>query len=237
MDAIGHQWWWEFRYPEYGVVTANELHLPVGRPIDVRLRSADVIHSFWVPRFGGKRYNMPIRHGSGRGRGRRSTTSCIFTIEQPGEYSGQCAEFCGTSHALMRMQVVAEEQAEFEAWVAKMKDGRVGSRRRGRAGHPARRPGPARSLEAEGYQVFMRAGCAACHAINGTPAMGVLGPNLTRIGSRWSIGAGLMENTPENIARWIRNAPGLKPDAKMLTFPNLSDADMEALVAYLHSLD
>lgn len=238
VEAIGHQWWWEFRYPELGLTTANQLHLPVGRPVEVRLTSVDVIHNFWVPQLGGKRYNMPQpAKAPGEAEGKKYNV-LYFTVERPGEYYGQCAEFCGTSHAIMRMKVVAQAQADFDAWVARMKDGS----RSVPAGVPA--PGaqpvaqtqPA-SLEAEGYQVFMRAGCAACHAINGTPAMGVLGPNLTGIGSRWSIGAGLMDNTPENMARWIRNAPGLKPDAKMLTFPNLSDAEMEALVAYLYSLD
>lgn len=240
VEAVGHQWWWEFRYPELGVTTANQMHLPVDRPVEVRLSSADVIHNFWVPQLGGKRYNYPkpaMAPGEAEG---KNYNVLYFTVDTPGEYLGQCAEFCGTSHAIMRMKVVAQEPEEFDAWVAAMKDTSRGLPAGVPAGpgavQPVAQTEPA-SLEAEGYQVFMRAGCAACHAITGTPAMGVLGPNLTGLASRWSIGAGLMANTPENMARWIRNAPGLKPDAKMLTFPNLSDAEMDALVAYLYSLE
>ncbi len=229
VEAIGHQWWWEFRYPELGIATANELHVPVGQPIEVRLSSADVIHNWWVPRLGGKRYNIPTVAMAPGEPEATNYNVLFFQVEEPGEYLGQCAEFCGTSHALMRMQVVAEEQEAFQAWVNEMKDP-VG------AVPTVEEPTPDASLLAEGYQVFMRAGCAACHSIAGTPAIGVLGPNLTKIGSRWSIGAGVFDNTDENLKRWIRDAPAVKPDAKMQPFPNLSDADLEALVAYLRSL-
>lgn len=229
VEAVGHQWWWEFRYPELGIATANELHVPVGQPIEVRLSSADVIHNWWVPRLGGKRYNIPTVAMAPGEPEATNYNVLFFQVEEPGEYLGQCAEFCGTSHALMRMQVVAEEQEAFQAWVNEMKDP-VG------AVPTVEEPTPDASLLAEGYQVFMRAGCAACHSIAGTPAIGVLGPNLTKIGSRWSIGAGVFDNTDENLKRWIRDAPAVKPDAKMQPFPNLSDADLEALVAYLRSL-
>ncbi|HEX7117738.1 MAG TPA: cytochrome c oxidase subunit II [Longimicrobiales bacterium] len=241
VEAIGHQWWWEFRYPELGVTTANQLHLPVGQPVEVRLSSVDVIHNFWVPQLGGKRYNYPkVALAPGEAEGRNFNV-LYFTVEEPGDYYGQCAEFCGTSHALMRMRVTAQSPEDFTAWVAAMTDTTRAVPQavaEAEAAAPASaEPGQEAALVAEGYQVFMRTGCAACHSITGTPAMGRIGPNLTGVGSRWAIGAGLMENTEENLARWVRNAPALKPGVKMPAFPNLSDADVEALVAYLSSLD
>lgn len=119
VDVIGHQWWWEFRYPQYDVVTANELYLPVGRPVHLRLRSADVVHSFWVPRLGGKRDTNPVPasvEADGRG-----VNHLTFTINEPGTYTGQCAEYCGTSHALMRMRAVAVDEDAFGAWVQRMR--------------------------------------------------------------------------------------------------------------------
>ncbi|HEX6938323.1 MAG TPA: cytochrome c oxidase subunit II [Longimicrobiales bacterium] len=234
VEAVGHQWWWEFRYPELGVTTANELHLPVGRPIEVRLSSVDVIHNFWVPRLGGKRYNIPEPARAPDEPEGRNYNVLYFTVEEPGEYLGQCAEFCGTSHALMRMRVVAQSAEDFQAWVGAMTD--TTRAVPGAVATAATAAPDTQSLEARGYQVFLRTGCTACHSITGTPAAGQLGPNLTRIGSRWAIGAGLLENNEENLARWIRNASALKPAAKMPPFPNLSDEDLQALVAYLSSL-
>ncbi|HEX7051121.1 MAG TPA: cytochrome c oxidase subunit II [Longimicrobiales bacterium] len=241
VEAVGHQWWWEFRYPDLGVVTANELHLPVGRPVEVRLRSVDVLHNWWVPRLGGKRYNYPV---PARAEGTPEPNLyhlLSFTVEEPGEYSGQCAEYCGMSHALMRMRVVASPPEEFDAWLDAMRASRgaipEGAAQPAAAGvAPAQAAAP-QSLEAQGYQVFLRAGCIACHTIEGTPAAGVLGPNLTRIGARWAIGAGLLPNTPENLKKWIRNSPALKPGSKMPPFPQLSEEDLTALVAYLGSLE
>ncbi len=228
VDVVGHQWWWEFRYPQYEVVTANEFYLPVGRPVHLRLRSADVVHSFWIPRFGGKRDTNPITAAAAEeGAGVNHLT---FTISEPGFYSGQCAEYCGTSHALMRMQAVAVDEGAFEAWVQYMKT------------PPAP---PEGSLAARGQEVFMRSPCIACHTINGTNARGAIGPNLTSFGDRWSIGAGVAENTPEYLAAWIRNPQGLKPGALMpgtkagpgaLPPTNLGEDDVEAVVAYLRSL-
>jgi len=228
VDVIGHQWWWEFRYPQYDVVTANELYLPVGRQVHLRLRSVDVVHSFWVPRLGGKRDTNPIPVAAAEdGAGVNHLT---FTISEPGVYSGQCAEYCGTSHALMRMQAVAVDDEAFEAWIRHMKTP----------------PAPAEgSLAARGQEVFMRSPCIACHTINGTNARGVVGPNLTSFGDRWAIGAGVAENTPENLAAWIRNPQALKPGALMpgteggpggLPPTNLAEDEVEAVVAYLQSL-
>jgi cytochrome c oxidase subunit 2 len=223
VEAIGHQWWWEFRYPELGITTANQLYLPVGRPVDVHLSSADVIHNFWIPRIAGKRYNYPIPVLPEGAPQPKNHNRLVFTVDEAGEYSGQCAEFCGTSHALMRMRVIAQPEAEFAAWAEGMKA-------------PVAAIPAEGTKEEKGYQVFMKAGCVACHSVAGTPARGVIGPNLTDVGSRWSIGAGTVENTPEKLAAWIKKSSDLKPDSKMIPFPQLAGEDLEALVAYLHSL-
>lgn len=223
VEAIGHQWWWEFRYPELGVTTANELYLPVGRHVDLRLSSADVVHNFWVPRLAGKRYNYPVPARRDGAPEPKNFNRLGFVVEEAGEYLGQCAEFCGESHAIMRMRVIARPADEFEAWVESMK------------APVAAIPEP-ETLEEQGYNAFMRYGCIACHSIAGTPARGILGPDLTDVGSRWTIGAGLFENTPENMAKWIKDSPAYKPGSKMTPFPQITDQDMEALVAYLQSL-
>ncbi|MGH7546236.1 MAG: cytochrome c oxidase subunit II, partial [Gemmatimonadota bacterium] len=229
IDVVGHQWWWEFRYPEAGVVTANELHLPVGRTVELRLSSADVIHSFWVPRLGGKRdVNPRVRKPEGEP---PNFTYLKFTVAEPGEYLGQCAEFCGTSHALMRMRVVAESPQEFDAWLERMKA-------------PPDEPEPG-TLAAEGRRIFHQSACIACHAIAGTTAQGVLGPSLTRVGARSTIGAGILENTPENLAAWIRAPITIKPDVRMpgthaagggMPATGLTDGQAAAVAAYLASL-
>jgi len=224
VEAIGHQWWWEFRYPELGLTTANQLHLPVGRPVEIQLSSKDVLHNFWVPRIGGKRYNYPTVALPEGAPAPKNYKRLSFTIEEPGEYLGQCAEFCGTSHALMRMKVVAQTEAEFQAWAESMKS-------------PANAIPEPGTLEERGYNTFMRGGCIACHSINGTSAtFSSIGPNLTGIGSRWSIGAGTAHNTPENLAKWIQNSGSMKPGSQMTPFPQIAGEDLEALVAYLRSL-
>ncbi len=206
IEVTGHQWWWEIRYPELGVVTANELHLPVGRPVALSLKTADVLHSFWVPRLGGKRDLIGGK-----------VNSLIFTVGASGEYPGQCAEFCGTSHANMRLTVVAESTAEFEAWAARLK----------------LPPAPPTGEAAKGQQTFLTAGCVACHTIQGI-AFGVIGPDLTHVGSRRTLAAGILPNTPEDLARWLRNPPGVKPAVLMPKLP-LTDEQITALVAYLRS--
>lgn len=209
VEAIGHQWWWEFRYPDLGIVTANELHVPVGQTIDVRLTSADVIHSFWFPRIGGKRDAIPGHENQ-----------VWFTVDSAGVYLGQCAEFCGLSHALMKMELVAEEPARFEAWVERQRsDALVADS----------------ALFTEGSQAFLQSGCIACHKIRGTVAQGVLGPELTHVGSRRRIAAGILDNTAENLFRWISDPQGVKPGALMVV-PELDEATIERLVLYLQSL-
>jgi cytochrome c oxidase subunit II len=203
----GWQWWWEFRYPTLDVVTANELHLPVGRPVLFSLEGPDVIHSFWVPQLGGKRDVVPGR-----------LNRIALTPEQPGEYWGQCAEFCGASHANMQLRVVVEPPDAFDRWVAAQK------------APPAEPAGDA----AAGKDVFARNACVGCHTIRGISA-GVLGPDLTHFGSRALFGAGLWPTSVDNVAAWVKDPPALKPGSKM---PNLhlSDADVRAVATYLVGL-
>lgn len=207
VEVRGWQWWWEFRYPALGVVTANELHLPAGRPVVLRLEGRDVIHSFWVPHLGGKRDVVPGRHNT-----------LSLTPDTPGEYVGQCAEFCGTSHANMGLRVIVQPAAEFERWLV---DQRA----------PAVEPA---GLAAEGKAVFAAQACVGCHTIRGVSA-GVLGPDLTHVGSRGTIAAGVLPNTPADLAAWLRDPQAIKPGAKM---PNLglSEAQASAIAAYLSVL-
>jgi cytochrome c oxidase subunit 2 len=211
-DAIqvtvrGWQWWWEFRYPQLDVVTANELHLPVGRPVVLRLDGPDVIHSFWVPKLGGKRDVIPGR-----------VNQITLTPEQPGEYWGQCAEFCGASHANMAMRVVVDTAADFERWVAQQKAA------------PAEPAGPA----AAGKALFAGSACVGCHTIQGVSA-GILGPDLTHFGSRTMLAAGMWPNTPENVAEWVKDPQRLKPGVKMPGL-GLTDEQAKAVAAYLTGL-
>jgi cytochrome c oxidase subunit 2 len=214
VEVVGHQWWWEFRYPELDIVTANELHIPVGRTIDLRLTSADVIHSFWVPRLAGKRDVVPGREND-----------LWFAADSIGTFIGQCAEFCGLSHALMKLEVIVDSPADFDSWV-------------GQQGSPAaslEAGDPLADLADEGKEVLMRAGCIACHRIDGTSAQGLLGPDLSHVGSRRKIAAGILDNTPENMERWLRDPTAIKPGALM---PNLqlAEEDVRSLAAYLLSL-
>lgn len=229
VEVVGHQWWWEMRYPEQDVVTANELHLPVDRAVELRLRSADVIHSFWVPRLGGKRDLNPWVRRQGESGPRYNRMR--FTLTEPGIFHGQCAEFCGSSHALMGLRVVAEPEGDFQRWVQEMK---------------APAAPDSGSLADRGRQAFMSSVCIACHAIEGTSAQGNIGPNLTRIGARTTIAAGVLENSPENLAAWIKDPERFKPGARMpgseeggggMPATGLSDEQVEAIAAFLSSLE
>jgi cytochrome c oxidase subunit 2 len=209
VEVTGRQWWWEIHYPELGIVTASELHLPVGRPVALQLGTLDVIHSFWVPRLAGKRDMTPGR-----------TTHLAFTPDRVGVFPGQCGEFCGVSHANMLFRVVVTSDSAFRVWARREAGGAV---------VPA--PG---SLEARGRDVFTRTPCVGCHTIAGVSA-GLAGPNLTHIGSRTTIASGLYANDARTLARWIVAAPTLKPGALMPPI-ELSPADRDAVVAYLLSL-
>lgn len=208
VKVTSHQWWWEFQYPELGIITANELHVPVGKPIVFELTSADVIHSFWAPQLAGKTDNIPGQ-----------TTTMWFQADQPGIYGGRCAEFCGAQHANMLFQVIAEPAEQFAQWVTQQQA----------------RPAAATGEAAKGEQLFMTGACFTCHTIDGTAAQGIIGPNLTHLGSRRTIAAGVMENTPDNLARWLADPQAVKPLNKMPKL-NLSQDDVNALVQYLSSL-
>ena len=213
VEVIGHQWWWEFRYPDLGIVTAGELHVPVGRTIDLTLTAADVLHSFWIPQFSGKRDVFPKR-----------PTYIWFRADSAGNYTGQCAEFCGLQHGRMGFRVVAEDAASFDAWVAQQT-----------AAAPVISDS-ATPLAAKGKQVFAAAGCIGCHAMAGQPTermTAMLGPNLSHVGSRGSIAGNMLENTDENLARWISRPQEVKQGSLMKLPRELAADEVEALVAYL----
>lgn len=212
VHVVGYQWWWGFEYPEEGFVTANEMRVPVGVPVKLTMESADVIHSFWVPRLAGKVDVVPGR-----------VNTMWFQADEPGLYYGQCAEYCGTSHANMRMRIQVVSQEEYDAWVQE----------RQLAAVPA--AVSTDSLVARGQEIFMTSACAACHNIDGTEAAGRVGPDLSDMGSRTSVAAGMLENTPENMAAWLRNPQQVKPGALMPNL-NLSEDEISALVAYLNVL-
>ena len=209
----GHQWWWEVEYedavPSRRVVTANELHIPTNRPVVLKVTSRDVIHSFWVPNLQGKRDLIP-----------GYTTAIWLQADRSGVFRGQCAEFCGMQHAHMALDVVAESDQDFEAWLDAM-----------------RQPGrdPAESTPRRGRDIFMQTRCAGCHAVRGTDAAAQIAPDLTHIATRSTLGAGTLPNTPENLAAWIRDPQRVKPGNQMPPNP-LTDDDLQALVAYLETL-
>ncbi|MHB8644334.1 MAG: cytochrome c oxidase subunit II [Thermomicrobiales bacterium] len=211
VTVTGHQWWWEFDYQGMNIVTGNELHIPVNAPVHLDLRSADVIHSFWVPSLQGKRDAIP---------GHDNTL--WISADKVGTYRGECTEFCGPEHANMNFIVVVQPLADFNAWVA----GQQQPAATGQTG-----------LAAQGAQTILTQACAGCHMINGVQGynVGKVGPNLTHIGGRQYIAAGTLPNTPENLARWIRNPQDVKPDTKMPTL-GLDDDTINKIVAYLESL-
>ncbi len=209
VEAIGKQWWWEFRYPSLGIVTANEAHLPVGRTVDLRLRTADVMHSFWVPRLAGKRDLVPGRENQ-----------LWFRPDSTGVYWGQCAEYCGTAHALMGMRIIVDEPADFDAWALQ---------NAGAASAP-------NTISARaGQGVFMANACISCHTVRGTPADGVFGPDLTHFGARSTIASGILPNTPENLTEWLAATQHVKP-GNLMPQVQLTDTQVQQLVAYLGSL-
>jgi cytochrome c oxidase subunit II len=212
VEVIGHQFWWEVRYPDAGVITANEIHVPAGQPTRLRLMSNDVIHSLWIPRLHGKLDLTPGRVGD-----------LVLRPEEPGVYRGFCAEFCGAQHALMGLLVVAQPEEEFEAWLAEQ----------ARPAAP-----PADDETARGRAIFSRADCHHCHTIRGGgqegPSQGT-GPDLTHLSSRRTLGSVTVDNTTENLARWIANPHDLKPGVLMPP-TLLQPEDLRALVRYLEGV-
>lgn len=214
VHVTAEQWWWRVAYelPDgRRIVSANELRLPVDRRTGLVLNAKKVIHAFWVPALGGKVDMIPGRE-----------TVLSLRPEVAGVYRGQCAEFCGASHALMAFETVAMAPAAFEAWLeAEAEDAR-----------------PAQGPRAQaGKQVFEREGCGACHAIRGTSAVGQVGPDLTHFGSRTSLGAGILDVTVADLERWIAHADDLKPEVAMPSFDHLTDADLGVLATYLEGLE
>lgn len=242
IEVVGHQWWWEFRYPEYHLTTANEIHVPVGRTVSLRMGTIDVVHSFWVPQFAAKRDVFPNRE-----------TRLWFKAEVEGEYPGQCAEFCGIEHARMGYRIRAQKPEEFQAWVAHMqtlgpkpaKAASADSVRTASAGARVQKAPAAPSQDtivapqgaqyAAGGKLFQSKGCVACHSLVAVDApKGMIGPNLANVGARSYIAAGTLKNTDENLAHWIRDPQGIK---KGVLMPNLgvSETDAKALVAFLRA--
>jgi cytochrome c oxidase subunit 2 len=215
IEIVGRRWWWEVKYPDQGITTANEIHIPVGMPVQVQLQSADVIHSFWVPELHGKMDLIPTR-----------INNLTLRANQTGVYRGQCAEFCGLQHAHMGFMVVVQSKDDFNNWL-----------------NTQQRPAtvPTEQAAVQGQQVFMNAGCVFCHTVRGLDDKNIdrssvdLGPDLTHLASRMTIaGASLTENRG-NLAGWIVDAQHVKPGSLMPEM-YLSSDDLQALIAYLETL-
>ncbi|HXY04243.1 MAG TPA: cytochrome c oxidase subunit II [Terriglobales bacterium] len=212
VTAIGHQYWWEFRYPKLGIVTANELHIPVNdashpTPTFMQLLSADTDHSFWIPELAGKTDLIP-----------NHPNRMWMDPQRTGIFLGQCAQYCGTQHAKMLLRVSVDSPQDFAAWV------------RGQ-----QQPATQDSSVSAGEQVFAHTACINCHTVSGTPANGRFGPDLTHLMSRATIAAGAAENTPENLRLWIEDPDRIKPGSLMPAM-KLSDADLDAVVNYMETL-
>ena len=214
IDVVGHQWWWEVKYPDPNdpqndIETANEIHVPVGRAVLIKMKSGDVIHSFWAPNLDGKKDLIP---------GHETVT--WFRADTVGVYRGQCAEFCGYEHAKMAFYVVAEPRIEFERWLAQQR---------------AEASTPGDSLAQGGERVFLSSSCAMCHSIAGTGAGSNNGPDPTHLASRRTIAAGTLPNTAANLESWILDPQMIKPGAKMPA-NRIDPQSLRALVAYLQEL-
>jgi cytochrome c oxidase subunit 2 len=209
VEIVGHDWWWEVRYPGTGVETANEIHIPVGERVLARVSTADVIHSFWVPELNRKIDMVPGRPGE-----------ILLDAEHAGVFRGQCAEFCGLQHAHMSFLVYADPPARFRAWLAAQKRAAAA---------------PAGRLAQRGRAEFMSESCSSCHTIRGTSAIGKVGPDLTHVASRSSLAANTIPNDPNDLADWIRDPQHIKPGNHMPKL-GLSSDEVKALVAYLDGL-
>jgi cytochrome c oxidase subunit 2 len=213
IELTGNQWWWSARYlssdPSRILVTANEIHIPVGKPVRIEGTSHDVIHSFWIPNLQGKMDLVPSR-----------VNAQVIEAAFPGRYRGQCAEFCGLQHAHMALWIVAESESDFAKWM----DAQL---------QPAAEP--ANPDEERGRQVFLGSSCVLCHAIRGTPAAGQNGPDLTHLASRFTIAAGTLPNTKGDLGGWIADPQRIKPGNRMATVA-LASADLQPLLDYLESL-
>ena len=212
VQVIGHQFWWEIRYPKYGVVTANEMHVPVSRkerptPTFLDLRSADVVHSFWVPRLAGKTELVPNK-----------INTMWIEPERTGLFLGQCAKYCGIQHSWMLLRVYVDTPEEFDRWLEQQKN-----------------LAESEPAAAAGRRIFERNACINCHALNGTVGTGRFGPDLTHLMSRETLGSGVVKNTPKNLRAWIKAPDQFKPGVLMPAM-NLNDQEIDQLVAYLVTL-
>jgi cytochrome c oxidase subunit II len=207
LTVIGHQWWWEVRYDD-GAVAANEIHIPVGSNLLVRVESADVIHDFWVPQLGRKMDMIPGH-----------PNLVWIRADAPGDYLGTCAEFCGAEHAWMRIRVEAQPADDFARWLAQQRQ-------------PA--PAPVSALERRGRQIFRDKTCAACHTIKGMDPDTSVGPDLTHFAGRATIGTGVLANTPDHLRRWLTDPQAVKPGCHMPDF-HLTPDEVNALAAYLET--
>jgi cytochrome c oxidase subunit 2 len=207
---IGHQFWWEAQYPASGAVTANEIHIPVGKAVAVRLDSKDVLHEFWVPQLARKMSTVPGQ-----------PNNIWLQADKPGTYIGQCSEFCGTQHAWMRILVVADEPSKFEEW---------------QQAQLQAAPAPTIDVAAKGLTLFQTSTCISCHAIRGLPGAGAgAAPDLTHVASRRQLGSGILQNTPANLRLWLKNPQHIKPGVLMPDF-NFTDQELDALAGYLGTL-
>ncbi len=214
VEVVGEEWWWRVRYPGPGgsvIETANEIRLPLGRTVEFTLLSADVIHSFWIPSLGGKMDMIPGR-----------VNHLVLEPTRMGEFRGVCAEFCGTSHAWMGLTAIVMEPAAFDTWLAQQ---------------AADASPPATAAVRTGRDRFLSNGCGACHAVRGTPARGVIGPDLTHVASRSRLAAGALPNDAPSMMHWLIAPASVKPDARMPAFGMLPDPDLEAIVAWLRTLE
>ncbi len=205
ITVIGHQWWWEYRYPG-DVVAANELHIPAGRQVRLNLQSADVVHNFWVPDLAGKEQAIP-----------GTNNVWTFTAGKAGTYDGACSEYCGTQHGWMRLTVIADPPQAFEAWLAAQKQAPV-----------------TLSSHQDALRLYAGNACGGCHTIQGVSG-GKAAPDLSHIGSRTTIGAGVLPNTPENMARWVQDPQAVKPGVLMPSF-HLTDQQAREIAALLEDL-
>ena len=212
--VTGQQWWFEAEYlfdpPALNITAPTEIHIPVGRPVDIELRTRDVIHSFWVPKLHGKVDLVP-----------GMTNRIRIQADRPGLYQGECGEYCGAQHAKMRLQVIADTADQFQAWLVAQRAAVVQ---------------PTSEEAAQGREVFERGACAACHTVRGTAAHGQVGPDLTHVASRRYIAGGTLENNTANLAAWVTHAQSLKPAAQMPDLTEFTGTQLRALVAYLQSL-
>lgn len=221
MRIAGNIYWWRVSYLDAAgrewLADANELHIPVGQPVVIDMVSEDVIHSFWVPKLGGKMDMIPGR-----------TNRLKLQADKPGVYGGQCAEFCGGAHSLMGFVVVAHEAADWQRWLAA---------RQSPASNAVTNVAPVANTEvARGRQLFGEVGCAACHRIAGTDAQGLSGPDLSFVGARRSLGAGILPNNRGTMIGWIGDSQSIKPNNRMPSYRSLSGAELGALAAYMESL-